>query len=188
MVASGCGGSSDTSTPATTVTPAATQTPTTTAVPTTTVAATTATPPTTTATPTTLVPTTTLAPTTTTTQVPTATVPAPTTEYQSLCVTSVVPAIPVFEAPAGSTSRRCATSAGNVVFDFTAYPGVLDSLHHDSVGIAVVGHHGCTGNPASRDEQVVHIQNAVRFLRQQYKTVEVTGLWVDSRWDVHEVN
>ena len=59
--------------------------------------------------------------------------------------------------------------------------------HHDSVGIAVVGHHGCTGNPASRNEQVVHIQNAVRFLRQQYKNVEVTGLWVDSRWDVHEV-
>ena len=60
--------------------------------------------------------------------------------------------------------------------------------HHDSVGIAVVGHHGCTANPAVRDEQVVHIQNAVRLLRQEYKNVEVTGLWVDSRWDVHEVS
>ena len=56
--------------------------------------------------------------------------------------------------------------------------------HHDSVGIAVVGHHSCTGNPASRDEQVDHIQNAVRLLRQQYKNVEVTGLWVDRTvWD-----
>ena len=43
LVVSGCGGSSDTATPATTVNPAATQAPTTTAVPTTTVAATTAT-------------------------------------------------------------------------------------------------------------------------------------------------
>ena len=43
LVVSGCGGSSDTATPATTVNPAATQAPTTTAVPTTTVAATTTT-------------------------------------------------------------------------------------------------------------------------------------------------
>ena len=60
--------------------------------------------------------------------------------------------------------------------------------HHDSVGIAVVGHHSCAGNPASLDEQVVHIQNAVQLLRQQYKNVEVTGLWVDSYWDAHEVS
>ena len=60
--------------------------------------------------------------------------------------------------------------------------------HHGSTGIAVVGHHGCAGNPASRDEQVVHTQNAVRLLRQQYKNVEVIGLWVGSRWDVHEVD
>ena len=60
--------------------------------------------------------------------------------------------------------------------------------HHDSVGIAVVGHHDCAGNPASRDGQVVHIQNAVQLLRQQYKNVEVTGLWVDSCWDVHKVS
>ena len=60
--------------------------------------------------------------------------------------------------------------------------------HHGSVGIAVVGHHGCAGNQAPRNEQVVHIQNAVRILRQRYENVEVTGLWVDSRWDVHEVS
>lgn len=59
--------------------------------------------------------------------------------------------------------------------------------HHDSVGIAVVGHHDCAGCPAPQDEQVVHIQNAFWFLRQQYENVEVTGLWVDSCWDVHEV-
>jgi hypothetical protein len=59
---------------------------------------------------------------------------------------------------------------------------------HDSVGIAVVGHHSCAGNPASRDDQVVHIQNAVRLLREQYRNVGVIGLWVDGRWDVHEVS
>ena len=60
LVLSGCGGSSDTATPATTVAPATTQAPTTTVVPTTTVAATTTVVPATTA-----APTTTVAPTTT---------------------------------------------------------------------------------------------------------------------------
>ena len=60
--------------------------------------------------------------------------------------------------------------------------------HHHSVGITVVGHHDCRGNPASRNEQVVHIQNAVQLLRQRYKDVQVSGLWVDSRWKIHEVN
>jgi hypothetical protein len=59
--------------------------------------------------------------------------------------------------------------------------------NHHSVGIAVVGHHDCAGNPAPQDKQVVHIQNAIRFLRQQYEDMEIIGLWVDENWDVHEV-
>ena len=90
------------------------------------------------------------------------------------------------------------TEAGpNLILSEAAKKSSLQSIlnrvnisveHHDSVGIAVVGHHSCAGNPASRDEQVAHVQNAVRLLRQQYKNVEVTGLWVDNRWDVHEVS
>jgi len=85
LVASGCGGSSDTAPPATTVAPAATQAPTTTAVPTTSATPTTSFVPTTTAAPTTTVaPTTTAAPTTTvaatsTTATPTITVAATST-------------------------------------------------------------------------------------------------------------
>ena len=59
--------------------------------------------------------------------------------------------------------------------------------HHNSVGIAIVGHHGCAGNPASKNEQVIHIEKAVQSLQQQYKNKEVTGLWVDNHWDIHEV-
>jgi hypothetical protein len=58
---------------------------------------------------------------------------------------------------------------------------------HHSVGIAVVGHHDCAGNPAPQENQIVHIQGAIRFLRQHYENVEIIGLWVDEHWEIHEV-
>jgi hypothetical protein len=59
--------------------------------------------------------------------------------------------------------------------------------NHNSVGVAVVGHHDCAGNPAPRDVQVVHIQKAVQFLRRQYEGMDVIGLWVDDNWEAGEV-
>ncbi len=58
---------------------------------------------------------------------------------------------------------------------------------HQSVGIAVVGHHDCAGNPVQEAEQMAHIRDAVRFLRKQYAGMEVIGLWVDQDWEVNEV-
>ena len=58
---------------------------------------------------------------------------------------------------------------------------------HSSVGVAVVGHHDCAGNPTSQEAQIAHIRKAVRFLRQRYANTEIVGLWVDENWQVHEV-
>ncbi len=58
---------------------------------------------------------------------------------------------------------------------------------HNSVGIAVVGHQDCTGNPAPYDEQIAYIKKSVQFLCSQYGNTKVIGLWVDSDWEVHEV-
>jgi len=58
---------------------------------------------------------------------------------------------------------------------------------HHSIGLAISGHYDCAGNPASKDEQIIHIQNAVRILKQHYNGLEIIGLWVDKDWEVHEV-
>jgi hypothetical protein len=58
---------------------------------------------------------------------------------------------------------------------------------HHSVGIAVVGHHDCAGNPAPKANQIADIRDAIRFLRQQFENMEVIGLWVDEDWEVHEI-
>ncbi len=69
---------------------------------------------------------------------------------------------------------------------------ILDRLkisieNHNSVGVAIIGHPDCAGNPAPEDDQIIHIQKAINTLRQQYKSVEIIGLWVDENWEVHEV-
>lgn len=56
--------------------------------------------------------------------------------------------------------------------------------YHGSVGIAVIGHHDCAGNPATREEQGEDTLTAVDFLREMYPGLPVIGLWVDEDWSV----
>lgn len=58
---------------------------------------------------------------------------------------------------------------------------------HHSRAVAIVGHHDCAGNPAPQEEQVLHIRDAIEFIRQKWSEVEVIGLWVDENWQVHEI-
>jgi len=55
------------------------------------------------------------------------------------------------------------------------------------VGVAIVGHHDCAGNPSPKEEQIVQIQKAMVFLRQQIGDTKVIGLWVDQNWVVNEL-
>jgi len=59
--------------------------------------------------------------------------------------------------------------------------------HHGSKAVAVVGHHGCAGNPAPKSEQMVHLREAVAFLRDKYPSLTILALWVDENWTVSEV-
>lgn len=59
---------------------------------------------------------------------------------------------------------------------------------HESTGIAVVGHHGCAGNPAPKDRQINHLRDAVAHVRSRYKGIEIIALWVDENWKVNEIN
>lgn len=59
--------------------------------------------------------------------------------------------------------------------------------HHHSVGIAVVGHHGCAGNPAPKPDQLAHTRNGVQFLKKHYQGMAIIGLWVDESWEVTEL-
>jgi hypothetical protein len=58
---------------------------------------------------------------------------------------------------------------------------------HGSIGISVLGHADCAGNPAPYLDQLDQIRSSVQFLRSQFPGLPVIGLWVDRSWQVHEV-
>jgi len=59
--------------------------------------------------------------------------------------------------------------------------------HHQSLGVAVIGHHDCAGNPASKADQTKHTREAMRAVRQRYREMTIVGLWVDDNWVVSEI-
>ncbi len=63
----------------------------------------------------------------------------------------------------------------------------ISVYQHHSVGIAIVGHDDCAGNPASPSEQWSHLQQAVGWLHQIYPEIPVIALWVDKTWRVQEL-
>ncbi len=60
--------------------------------------------------------------------------------------------------------------------------------HHGSVGIAVVGHHDCAGNPGPEEQQREQTRAAVTILQEHFPAVPVIGLWVDEDWEVNEMD
>lgn len=56
------------------------------------------------------------------------------------------------------------------------------------MGIAIVGHYDCAGNPADKDLQITHINKSIQFIREQhYESIEIIGLWVDENFNVEEI-
>jgi hypothetical protein len=58
---------------------------------------------------------------------------------------------------------------------------------HKSKGIAVIAHHDCAGNPVDDQRQISQLTPAVNFLAQHYPNVEITGLWLDSSFQVKQI-
>jgi hypothetical protein len=91
----------------------------------------------------------------------------------------------------------CITEPGPVrMFDKIADLMVLNSIFtrinvsvqkHRSKGIAICAHWDCAGNPVDDKTQQDQIRRAIIFLQESYPDTEITGLWVDHDWTVHEI-
>ena len=79
--------------------------------------------------------------------------------------------------------------------DYSLLQSVIDRLRlslgqHHSVGIAIVGHYDCSGNPAGKEEQTADTIATVKRIRHycsQYKDIPIIGLWIDENWSVSEI-
>ena len=63
----------------------------------------------------------------------------------------------------------------------------LSVERHQSLGIAVVGHHDCAGNPSPAIRQNQDTVAAVRRIRDAFPHVPVIGLWLNESWEVEEL-
>lgn len=57
---------------------------------------------------------------------------------------------------------------------------------HASVGVALVAHHDCAGNPVDEATQREQLERAVAALKDRRPQLPVTGLWVNAEWKVEE--
>jgi carbonic anhydrase len=58
---------------------------------------------------------------------------------------------------------------------------------HGSVGMAIVGHEDCGGNPAEKPQQLEQLKAARAFLQETYPDVPRIALWVDLKGNVEEL-
>ena len=58
--------------------------------------------------------------------------------------------------------------------------------HHGTKVVAVVGHFGCAGNPAPKEEQVEQLKKCKEAVESFGFPVEVVCLWVDGDWQTVE--
>jgi hypothetical protein len=58
---------------------------------------------------------------------------------------------------------------------------------HHSVGLALVGHHDCAGNPVGKEDQVKQLKAAHQLLSRNYPKIHMILLWVNEDWEVEEI-
>lgn len=84
------------------------------------------------------------------------------------------------------TDRALSEGDPAVVAELRAQVALSVSAHGSRV-VAVVGHHDCAANPATREEHLAQIRRSVERVREWQLPVEVVGLWVNERWEVEVV-
>ncbi|MBU0507049.1 hypothetical protein KJ708_13755 [bacterium] len=59
---------------------------------------------------------------------------------------------------------------------------------HKSVGIAIVAHHDCAGNPVAKEKQLIQLKDAAEHVKKHYPNLPVLELWVNENWEVEEIS
>ncbi len=70
--------------------------------------------------------------------------------------------------------------------------GILKKLRvsadlHRSLGLAVIAHHDCAGNPVEKEVQLEQLRASIVFLKEKQPNLEIIGLWVDTEHLVHKI-
>lgn len=64
----------------------------------------------------------------------------------------------------------------------------LTILRHNTVGIAIMAHYDCLGNPVSEEVQRRQLKEAAEFLKKRFPKERVETFWIDAKWQVRTVD
>ncbi len=57
-----------------------------------------------------------------------------------------------------------------------------------SIGLFIVGHHDCRGNPGDEKLHHTQVKESVRRIKKHWPDLQITGLWVNKTWNVEVVS
>jgi hypothetical protein len=58
---------------------------------------------------------------------------------------------------------------------------------HGSNAVAIVGHHGCAGNPVDKAAHLEMTKRAVDVVASWGFPVRIIGLWVGENWEIEKI-
>lgn len=58
---------------------------------------------------------------------------------------------------------------------------------HNSKLLALIGHFDCAGNPVNKEKQILHLQEALKAIKDWDYNIKTILLWVDQDWKVEEL-
>lgn len=79
-------------------------------------------------------------------------------------------------------NKILAENTGSVLIENIKKRVDISVNHHGSKVIAIIGHFGCAGNPAEKEEQINQLQKAKETVKSFGFSAQIILLWVDGDW------
>lgn len=76
--------------------------------------------------------------------------------------------------------------AGAVIVENIRKRAEISVKKHGSKVIAIIGHHDCAGNPASKEDQIDHLKMAKKIVEGFGLGAEIVLLYVEGDWETVE--
>ncbi len=84
-------------------------------------------------------------------------------------------------------AKVLSSSGPDPLIQYLQYSAMISVAKHGSESIAVVAHHDCMTNGSPESRQKIHIQKAMRRIREWNMPASIIGLWIGRDWDIEEI-
>jgi carbonic anhydrase len=77
--------------------------------------------------------------------------------------------------------------AENIDLDQIKTKAEISIFKHKSESIIISAHYDCAGNPVTDEEHITQIKKSMEVIKSWTLPAKVTGVWVNSQWQIEEI-